>query len=315
MARIAGAPSLPTLTRVCGLREIGTGIGILTSKDPTPWIWGRVVGDALDVATVGAGLVTQRRPVRTLTSLALLLGVAWLDMKVAEAAPPDEEALEPGASRLQRTGQDSRARPRRCEESPGSRAEESAAASTRTSGRGFAKRPSDGRRRHGTLSDDRLGYAPCLRVRRTSARHFALNLQETRHGRQHRQQRSAGKPGCRSRNPASGTGEAGAPVGRQSRSAVAVGSTGQQNTPIDRKPRTASQAGECGAADTRRAESATSNRRSPGRWVNRGRAAAPAARPVSAGAATTAAGSKANAMRAASAGGRPVRGPIGRGGV
>ena len=91
MTRVAGAPGLPTLTRAFGLREIGTGIGILASKDPAPWIWGRVVGDALDVATVSAGLVTQRRPVRTLTSLALLLGVAWIDMKVAEAAPAKQK--------------------------------------------------------------------------------------------------------------------------------------------------------------------------------------------------------------------------------
>ena len=91
MARVTGAPSLPTLTRACGLREIGTGIGILTSKDPAPWLWGRVVGDALDVAAVGAGLVTQRRPLRTLTSLALLVGVTLIDMKVAEAAPPEKK--------------------------------------------------------------------------------------------------------------------------------------------------------------------------------------------------------------------------------
>jgi hypothetical protein len=88
VARAAGAPNVPALTRICGLREIGTGIGILASKDPTPWLWGRVVGDALDVAAVGAGIVTQRRPVRTLTSVAVLLGVAWLDMKVAEEAKP-----------------------------------------------------------------------------------------------------------------------------------------------------------------------------------------------------------------------------------
>ena len=71
MARVAGAPNLPTLTRAFGLREIGTGIGILTSKDPSPWLWGRVAGDALDVATVGAGLVTRGRPLRTLTSVAM----------------------------------------------------------------------------------------------------------------------------------------------------------------------------------------------------------------------------------------------------
>jgi len=88
LARIAGAPNAPTLTRVFGLREIGTGIGILTSKDPSPWLWGRVAGDALDVATVGTGLVTRGRPLRTLTSLAMLLGIAYVDMKVAEAAPP-----------------------------------------------------------------------------------------------------------------------------------------------------------------------------------------------------------------------------------
>ena len=31
---------------------------------------------------------------RTLTSLALLAGVAWLDMKVAEAAPPERKAAK-----------------------------------------------------------------------------------------------------------------------------------------------------------------------------------------------------------------------------
>lgn len=91
MARIAGAPGVPGLIRAHGLREIGTGIGILASKDPAPWLWGRVLGDVLDAATVGAGLVTRRRPVRTLTSVALLLGVAWLDFKVAESASLDKK--------------------------------------------------------------------------------------------------------------------------------------------------------------------------------------------------------------------------------
>jgi hypothetical protein len=79
---------VPALTRTYGLREIGTGIGILTSKDPTPWLGGRVAGDALDVATVGTGLVTAGRPLRTLTSVAVLLGIAYIDMKVAQGAPP-----------------------------------------------------------------------------------------------------------------------------------------------------------------------------------------------------------------------------------
>ena len=61
------------------VREIGTGIGILTSRAPSPWLWGRVAGDALDIATVGAGLVTRGRPLRTLSSMAMLLGIAYVD--------------------------------------------------------------------------------------------------------------------------------------------------------------------------------------------------------------------------------------------
>jgi len=93
IAGVAGAPDLPALTRAGGVRAVGTGIGLLASKDPTPWLWGRVIGDALDVATVGVGLVTRRRPMRTLASLAFLLGVTWLDIKVAEAAPSGKRRL------------------------------------------------------------------------------------------------------------------------------------------------------------------------------------------------------------------------------
>ena len=91
LARAAGMPNVPVVTRAFGLREIGTGIGVLTSKDPSPWLWGRVAGDVLDIATVSAGLVTQRRPLRTLASVAMLIGVTYVDMKVAEAAPPQKK--------------------------------------------------------------------------------------------------------------------------------------------------------------------------------------------------------------------------------
>ena len=41
------------LVRLYGVRELATGVGILTSEDPAPWIWGRVGGDALDLGTLG----------------------------------------------------------------------------------------------------------------------------------------------------------------------------------------------------------------------------------------------------------------------
>lgn len=93
LARAAGMPNVPTLTRLYGLREIGVGVGLLMSKDPAPWLWGRVAGDALDMATVGAGLVTAGKPVRTLATLATLGSIAYVDFKTAEGAKPKAEVL------------------------------------------------------------------------------------------------------------------------------------------------------------------------------------------------------------------------------
>src|SRR5262245_57047783 len=35
----------PSLVKAYGLREIATGIGLLSSRRPAPWLWGRVAGD------------------------------------------------------------------------------------------------------------------------------------------------------------------------------------------------------------------------------------------------------------------------------
>jgi hypothetical protein len=44
-------------------REIATGVAILASHEPEPWIWGRVAGDMADIATVAKGLQQDcRRP-------------------------------------------------------------------------------------------------------------------------------------------------------------------------------------------------------------------------------------------------------------
>jgi hypothetical protein len=38
--------------RAYGVREIATGIGILSQQRPAAWMWGRVGGDLLDIATL-----------------------------------------------------------------------------------------------------------------------------------------------------------------------------------------------------------------------------------------------------------------------
>src|SRR5690554_2163965 len=54
LARTLGMEGQEMLIQAYGVREIGTGIGILLSSDPAPWIKGRIAGDALDLATLSA---------------------------------------------------------------------------------------------------------------------------------------------------------------------------------------------------------------------------------------------------------------------
>jgi hypothetical protein len=42
-----------------GVREILQGVGLLTQRDPRPWLWGRLAGDMFDLSMMGA---TLRRP-------------------------------------------------------------------------------------------------------------------------------------------------------------------------------------------------------------------------------------------------------------
>jgi hypothetical protein len=52
IAEHVGLGGFEWLVRVYGAREIANGLLILFSKDPTPWIWLRVIGDGLDAATL-----------------------------------------------------------------------------------------------------------------------------------------------------------------------------------------------------------------------------------------------------------------------
>lgn len=68
------------LLRLYGAREIATGVGILASRDPAPWAWARVAGDALDLATVAAAYRDENpRKWNAGAALIALGGVAALD--------------------------------------------------------------------------------------------------------------------------------------------------------------------------------------------------------------------------------------------
>ncbi len=73
------------LIRTYGVREILNGCGVWAAKNPTPWVWGRVGGDLLDLATLATGLSDDNpERGRVLFGLAGLTGVTLVDLVVAE---------------------------------------------------------------------------------------------------------------------------------------------------------------------------------------------------------------------------------------
>lgn len=83
MARATGLLGQEALLRAYGLREIATGVGILASRHPRRWLWARVGGDALDLATLAASGQASR--VSTASALAAVAGVAVADIGCARA--------------------------------------------------------------------------------------------------------------------------------------------------------------------------------------------------------------------------------------
>jgi uncharacterized membrane protein len=84
VARLIGANDTGktrTLLRTYGFREIAAGVGILMQARPTPWLWGRVAGDMLDLASLGVGLASDATD-RTKLSVATaaVAGVTALDI-------------------------------------------------------------------------------------------------------------------------------------------------------------------------------------------------------------------------------------------
>lgn len=84
LCEAAGLEHRHTLIRAYGLREVATGIAILTSHDPTPWVWGRVAGDVLDIATVlSASRGNKMQEGNTILTLVSLAGVTIVDVACA----------------------------------------------------------------------------------------------------------------------------------------------------------------------------------------------------------------------------------------
>jgi uncharacterized membrane protein len=89
------------LMRVLGVREIASGLGILTQPKPTPWLWARVGGDAMDLALLRRALSSPRADHnRVAAATAAVAGIAAVDALcstrlTAEADSPHQAEAMP----------------------------------------------------------------------------------------------------------------------------------------------------------------------------------------------------------------------------
>jgi uncharacterized membrane protein len=88
MSRMIGVESHPLLLRAIGLRELATGVGILSERKPAAWVEARVAGDMMDLALLGGALTVGGRNggsrARVAAATAAVAGVAALDLLTAE---------------------------------------------------------------------------------------------------------------------------------------------------------------------------------------------------------------------------------------
>jgi hypothetical protein len=83
LSRWMGMGDKEDVVRFYGVRELAAGIGLLAAKDPTPWMWGRVAGDALDIATLAAHFEGNPRKGALMTALVAVAGATAADVMTA----------------------------------------------------------------------------------------------------------------------------------------------------------------------------------------------------------------------------------------
>jgi uncharacterized membrane protein len=71
--------------RAYGVREITSGVGILSQRNPAQWLWSRVAGDVLDLASLGRALKSDEvNRTRATAATTAVLGVTAIDAYCAQ---------------------------------------------------------------------------------------------------------------------------------------------------------------------------------------------------------------------------------------
>lgn len=80
IARWMGMEDKTNLIRAYGVREITAGVGLLALGDPKPWIWSRIAGDAVDMATLAAGMENNPRAGNARIAFGAVMAATALDV-------------------------------------------------------------------------------------------------------------------------------------------------------------------------------------------------------------------------------------------
>jgi len=96
LGRALGVGDQPALLRLCGLREVISGVGLLSERLPSRWAMARVAGDAMDLALLGAA---ARQPnadqARIAAAATMVAGVTALDIFASQQLRAVDSAHEP----------------------------------------------------------------------------------------------------------------------------------------------------------------------------------------------------------------------------
>jgi hypothetical protein len=111
VGRGLGMGNRAPLLRLYGVREIATGIGILSQEKRAPWLWARVAGDLLDLATLATARGKSRKSRSIAVAAASVVGVTAMDVVCAKRLAEREEPAE----RREMTSRDEPARGERPE--------------------------------------------------------------------------------------------------------------------------------------------------------------------------------------------------------
>lgn len=105
VASALGMQGRERLLQAYGVREVAAGMAILTARDQTPWVLGRVAGDALDLATLAPAL-HESNPKRGAVAVAIgaVAAVTLLDLLCARELRQEQEERPPSRDYSDRSG-------------------------------------------------------------------------------------------------------------------------------------------------------------------------------------------------------------------